>query len=158
MTRRLFQSSGCTAPRVINIKDLKTEVAPSVVVSVMRPSKLGNPFKVGSYLTLASLKAALSTVQAFPNPGETDEEWVKRFMPHAHSVMARYKELGCPLGRSEAISCYGEWIRVAVRTDPLIRGMVLSLEGGVIGCCCKPKACHADEIVKVFKEMKKGLL
>lgn len=140
------------------MKDLKAEVNPSAVVSVMRPSKLGNPFKVGSYLTLASLKAALSTVQAFPTPGETDEGWVKRFMPHAHSVMGAHRELGCPLGRSEAISCYGEWIRVAVRTDASIREAVLSLEGRVIGCCCKPKACHADEIVKVFKEMKKGLL
>lgn len=157
MTRPLFTSVN-GAPRVINIKDLKTEgIKPSVFVSVMRPSRLGNPFKVGLYLSLAHLKSVLARVQAFPEQ-ETDDAWVGGVLPGCYRVMTRNRELGAPLTRTEAISCYAEWIRVAVTNDPSIREEIKRLRGKVLGCCCKPKACHADEIVKVFKEIERGLL
>lgn len=139
------------------MKELKMEADASIVVSVMRPSLLGNPFKLGSYLSLATLKSSLSMICSFPDE-QIDEEWVKSRLPNTYHLMLRKRELGCPLGRSEAIHCYGEWLREAVRCDASYRSTVLSLEGKVLGCCCKPKACHADEIVKVFMEIKRGLL
>lgn len=158
MTRKLFASEG-NAPRVINIKNMKSEgVKASDFVSVMRPSNLGNPFKVGLYLSLSHLKTVLSKVHSFPEEDEGDDAWVVRVLPHCYRIMTRNRDVGSPLTRSEAISCYAEWIRVAVRDNPSIREEIVRLKGKVIGCCCKPKACHADEIVKVFKEIEKGLL
>lgn len=157
MTRPIFKALGTSAPRAINMKDTKMEADASIVVSVMRPSLLGNPFKLGSYLSLSMLKSSLSTICSFPGD-QSDEEWVKSRLPNAYGLLLKYRELGCPLGRSEAIQCYGEWLREAVRCNPSYRSTVLSLEGKVLGCCCKPKACHADEIIKVFTEIKRGLL
>lgn len=154
MTRKLFSTRN--HPRVVNMKDFKAGADASAVVCVMRPTLLGNPFRIGDYLTISQLKSALSTVSCYPNDNEKDAEWVSRELPYTYGVMVRLRSLSAPIGREEAVSCYGEWLRVAAARDPQIKDLILSLEGKMLGCCCKPKRCHADEIVKVFGELKGG--
>jgi hypothetical protein len=39
------------------------------------------------------------------------------------------------------------------RSDPDMRRRIMALpENAVLGCWCKPKACHADVIVALWKE------
>eukprot|EP00698_Gefionella_okellyi_P006290 TRINITY_DN15673_c0_g1_i1.p1 TRINITY_DN15673_c0_g1~~TRINITY_DN15673_c0_g1_i1.p1 ORF type:complete len:151 (+),score=11.58 TRINITY_DN15673_c0_g1_i1:23-454(+) len=41
-----------------------------------------------------------------------------------------------------------------LRSKPELLEQVPSLEGCVLGCWCKPQACHGDVLVKVIAEMK----
>lgn len=42
--------------------------------------------------------------------------------------------------REEAISCYVEWIK----DQPSLLEALRGLQGKVLGCWCKPLACHGD--------------
>ena len=51
--------------------------------------------------------------------------------------------------REEAISRYELWIR----TQPeLIAAAKVELRGKVLGCWCKPKACHGDVLARIADE------
>lgn len=51
--------------------------------------------------------------------------------------------------RDEAIRRFEE----DARSDPRINGAIMALpEDAVLGCWCKPKACHCDVIVELWKE------
>lgn len=71
-------------------------------VYVGRPSKWGNPFKVGPYT------------------------------------------------REEALEKYEEWIQTQ---DWLLKDVVKELKGCVLGCWCKPLACHGDILAKLADEL-----
>lgn len=51
--------------------------------------------------------------------------------------------------REEVIAKYEEWIR----ENPQLLAMLKDLKGKVLGCWCKPKACHGDVLVKLIKEL-----
>lgn len=63
--------------------------------------------------------------------------------------------------RDEAIAKYREWIS----TQPVLLKSLHELKGKVLGCWCKPQACHGDvlnELVKIYfgpdeKELEKKL-
>lgn len=39
------------------------------------------------------------------------------------------------------------------RTDPAINAAIMALpEDAVLGCWCKPKACHCDVIIRLWRE------
>ena len=40
--------------------------------------------------------------------------------------------------------------------DPLLMAEIMSLDGKVLGCWCKPKSCHGDVIIEVIEKKKKG--
>lgn len=51
--------------------------------------------------------------------------------------------------RDEAIRCFEE----DARTSPAINAAIMALSAdAVLGCWCKPKACHCDVIVELWKE------
>jgi len=52
--------------------------------------------------------------------------------------------------REEAVAKYEDW----ARTQPHIMENLHELDGKVLGCWCKPKACHGDILVKLIKEQK----
>jgi hypothetical protein len=57
----------------------------------------------------------------------------------------------CPT-RESAITHYEAWIRM----QPHLLDALPELAGKVLGCWCKPQACHGDVLVKLCKE--RGLI
>jgi hypothetical protein len=49
--------------------------------------------------------------------------------------------------RSEVIEKYREW----VQTQPDLMNSLDELYGKVLGCWCKPKACHGDVLVELVE-------
>jgi len=50
--------------------------------------------------------------------------------------------------RDEAIARYEGY----ARNNALIMANLYSLKNKVLGCFCKPKSCHGDTLVKLYKE------
>lgn len=53
--------------------------------------------------------------------------------------------------REDAIRLYREYFYERIRNDSDFKRMVQRLKGKVLGCHCKPKACHGD-IIKEYLE------
>lgn len=51
--------------------------------------------------------------------------------------------------RLEAIVCYECWIR----DNEELLSQLKTLRGKVLGCYCKPQACHGDVLVKLYEEL-----
>ena len=83
------------------------------------------------------------------------------------SVVNKYRESydiyigrGSPLGnpfpineavgdtREVVIEKFRQYLFQCVRNGTITKEYLASLEGKVLGCFCKPKACHGDVIVK----------
>lgn len=67
---------------------------------------------------------------------------------HMDNTKAQYKVET----REEAIDKYREWIL----TQPQILSKLPELEGKVLGCFCKPRACHGDVLVELIEKMERG--
>lgn len=50
--------------------------------------------------------------------------------------------------REQVISQYSAYFDRRIETDPGFRRAVQGLRGKVLGCWCKPKACHGDVIAR----------
>jgi len=50
--------------------------------------------------------------------------------------------------RSEVIEKYKEW----VQEQPDVIKNIEELDGKVLGCWCKPQACHGDVLVELVKQ------
>lgn len=53
-------------------------------------------------------------------------------------------------GRDKCIEMYREYIVQRLEKDPLLRKELASLRGQVLGCYCKPQACHGDVLVELM--------
>jgi hypothetical protein len=56
--------------------------------------------------------------------------------------------------REQVIEKYREY----ARNNPLIQSELDALEGKVLGCWCKPSACHGDVLVELLEERKEQRL
>lgn len=54
-------------------------------------------------------------------------------------------------GRNGCIKLYREYFRKRMRSDRFFRMAVNDLRGKVMGCWCKPEACHGDVIMEYLK-------
>ena len=50
--------------------------------------------------------------------------------------------------KGSTLPCYKVYLGFRVEADESFRTRLLSLKGRVLGCFCKPKACHGDIIVE----------
>lgn len=48
--------------------------------------------------------------------------------------------------REEVIAKYQKYFDNKIKTDPIFKEQVFELKGKVLGCFCKPHACHGDVI------------
>ena len=48
--------------------------------------------------------------------------------------------------RSEVIKKYNKWIQ----NQPQLMNSLHELNGKILGCYCKPKACHGDVLIKLI--------
>lgn len=71
-------------------------------------------------------------------------------------LIARPSKWGNPFAigkdgtRKEVIEKYEQWIR----SQPDLMNELLELDHKVLGCWCKPNACHGDVLVKLIEEYK----
>lgn len=84
----------------------------------------------------------------------------------AHRSFDVYIGRGTPFGnpfksgvdgtRSEVIELYREWLLIQLK-DPEFKALFLTLRGKVLGCHCKPKACHGDVIIQELERLSSPL-
>jgi len=60
---------------------------------------------------------------------------------HKKDTLAEFKVKS----RSAALAAYEEWIRA----QPELLASLHELQGKVLGCWCKPKACHGDILARL---------
>jgi hypothetical protein len=51
--------------------------------------------------------------------------------------------------REEVIKKYEQWIR----KHPRLLKCLPELKGKILGCWCKPEACHGDVLIKLINEL-----
>lgn len=59
-------------------------------------------------------------------------------------------KIGIDGTRAEVIEKYERYLR----SSPELLERLLSLDGKILGCWCKPKQCHGDVILKIINELK----
>ncbi|AGN30164.1 NrdA.1 [Vibrio phage nt-1] len=84
----------------------------------------------------------------------------------AHQSFDVYIGRGTPFGnpfksgidgtRSEVIELYRVWLRIQLQDDEF-RKQFMQLKGKILGCHCKPKACHGDVILEELDRMSSPL-
>lgn len=67
--------------------------------------------------------------------------------PYSHRADTKAKFL--TKTRQEAIEKYEAWIR----TQPHLIAMLHELRDKVLGCWCRPEACHGDVLIKLIGEL-----
>lgn len=75
------------------------------------------------------------------------------YNPDEHGEFVRlgnpYRLTGA-LSRGEVVNAYEEW----ARSQPLVLKQIKALpRNAILGCWCKPLACHGDVIIKLWKEL-----
>ena len=70
--------------------------------------------------------------------------WSNKYshLPHARAIKVKT--------RKEAIQRFEQ----DARNIPEFMARLPELEGKVLACCCKPKPCHGDVIIKLLRELK----
>ena len=82
------------------------------------------------------------------NPKYGDPKWGNPYS-HKDGTAAKYKVTT----REEAIEKYEEYLRGSGE----LMNSLMELDGQILGCHCKPMACHGDVLLKVLNEIKMGM-
>jgi len=69
------------------------------------------------------------------------------------SMLGNPFRIGQGGSREEVIQKFREYFYARIDTDCKFRELVLSLAGKILGCYCKPKACHGDIIAEYLNGM-----
>jgi hypothetical protein len=69
------------------------------------------------------------------------------------SIWGNPFRIGRDGSRQDVLVKYEAYARARIREDPVFRAQVRSLYGQVLGCCCKPLACHGDVLVILANEL-----
>jgi hypothetical protein len=69
------------------------------------------------------------------------------------SIWGNPFKVGIDGDRTKCIEMYAEWIM----KEKHLMDKLLSLDGKVLGCYCKPLDCHGDVLVELVKEYKKWI-
>lgn len=79
----------------------------------------------------------------------------KRRFPTIESTFANRFKIGVDGTREEVLAKYEHEMRLRVENDDEFKQSLLSIKDKVLGCWCKPEACHGDIIVKIINELEK---
>ena len=77
------------------------------------------------------------------NPKYGDPKWGNPYS-HLEGTLAKYKVDT----REEAIEKYEEYLR----SNKAMMDSIMELDGKILGCHCKPKACHGDVLLRLINE------
>ncbi len=72
------------------------------------------------------------------------------------TTLGNPKPLKCEADRPGDIEEYRQWLltMIAENDDPVMDALRELKEDSILGCFCKPKACHCDVIVEVWTDLK----
>jgi len=68
------------------------------------------------------------------------------------SIWGNPFEVGKHGNREEVIEKYRQY----VLDNALLMSQIMELDGMVLGCWCRPKACHGDVLMEIIEQIKKG--
>lgn len=66
------------------------------------------------------------------------------------SIFANPYKIGVDGTRKEVLEKYEQYLR----NNEELMARIMELDGKVLGCWCKPAACHGDVIIKIINELK----
>jgi len=66
------------------------------------------------------------------------------------SVFGNPFRIGKDGNREEVIKKYEQWVR---KSNIIMSEIYYLPEDAILGCFCKPQACHGDIIIKLWKEL-----
>jgi len=69
------------------------------------------------------------------------------------SIWSNPFKIGMDGTREEVIEKYRRHITEMMYYNPDLRIDLLKLKGKILGCWCKPKACHGDIIIELLREL-----
>ncbi len=141
MTVKLFKPNGLPQPVVVKGEG---------DVCIMRPSKWGNPFHIGEVVTERQLRNLCITVLGYATPVTSEQMQVE------FPEIWRFIERGGTCTRKEVLKMFQEWLHSLMNKGIITSMELRGLSGKKLGCCCKPKPCHGDIIVKTFVEFTNG--
>ena len=78
--------------------------------------------------------------------------------PERDSVWANPFKVGKGCSREKSISDYEAHIRGRLAKDESLRAALRGLRGKVLGCWCRPLACHGDVLLRLLEEEEQTLL
>ena len=70
------------------------------------------------------------------------------------SIFGNPFKIGEDGDREEVIAKYRQHFYDKIRTDPGFKSDILKLQGKVLGCFCKPLACHGDVVAEYLNNLK----
>jgi hypothetical protein len=85
---------------------------------------------------------------------QNDETGKKERFPKLQSVFANPFKVGKDGSREQVLDMYKAYITDKLDEDPVLRQVLLELEGKNLGCWCHPEPCHGDvllELLQVYK-------
>ncbi len=82
---------------------------PSDAIDIMRPNRMGNPFRIGPLMT------------------------------------------GHHGTREEVLALHKKWLWDLIDSGNMTVEELAAMDGCDLVCCCKPKACHGDEVERAIK-------
>jgi hypothetical protein len=84
------------------------------------------------------------------------EKLCTHYIGRGAAPSGKHAQLGNPFvlriesARTKVIEEYEEWVR---RQPEVMKRIAELPEDAVLGCWCKPRACHGDVIIKIWKEL-----
>lgn len=147
---------GMSAPKRIQLRRTKGWRKPEGAVSVARPTKWGNPFKVGTRAALARVPAIDHPDQAWEYEGRISADGMRHDYHHpggaVTEVHVRY------MTRAETVECYRAYVTDGAwpldgwepRHAPSVEKIRAELAGKDLACWCPLyEPCHADVLLEI---------
>jgi len=55
--------------------------------------------------------------------------------------------------KGDTLACYEQYVRARITFDDEFKRRLKELDGKILGCFCKPKACHGDVLINIIAEL-----
>lgn len=84
--------------------------------------------------------------------GRSNVKSPREITPGLYGWLGNPFEIGPDGNRAQVIEKFRVYFHQRLEDDPAFLAAVLDLKGQVLGCFCKPKACHLDIVVDWLNE------
>lgn len=133
-----------------NTSDIKTTVLTSLTTpaaTIVKKTVLSKTIaQTGDYNNKTTEKINQPTrvvnIYHFPNGFPKENGFIKVMRP---SKWGNPFRITTQMTREKVVENYREWIM----KQPHLLNSLHELRGKTLGCCCKPKACHADVLAEL---------
>lgn len=67
------------------------------------------------------------------------------------------KKIHTEKDRTDVYDCYMVYAKDRIEKDPEFKNKILNLKNKILVCFCKPKLCHGDGLVFLYKDLQDGI-